>query len=158
MKLFSNLTREDAAALYKLDNGYDPEYRRKQVKQLEELLISKRGYTYYEGATLEMLKALVPYGFVLNARLTNEYPECVKQAYKVMFNAFDEAIKELIGDHYELQGWDDPLGEVIWCEDHLDEQEAIDAYNEVVADGEKYVFLRKVDKEGMPIEDILCNF
>lgn len=158
MKLFSTLTRDDCVALARIDKSVvQAAYRVEQLKLLRDLL-DKRGSSYYEEATWEFFQSLAPYEETQYHSYQGEMPECVLKSFKIMFDAFDEFITDMIGDHYELQGWDDPLGEVVWCEDLFYEQEAWDAYNECVADGDKYVFLRKVDKEGMPIEDIACNF
>ena len=158
MKLFSTLTRDDCVALARIDKSVvQAAYRVEQLKLLRDLL-DKRGSSYYEEATWEFFQSLAPYEETQYHSYQGEMPECVLRSLKIMFDAFDEFITDMIGDHYELQGWDDPLGEVVWCEDLFYEQEAWDAYNECVADGDKYVFLRKVDKEGMPIEDIACNF
>lgn len=155
--LFSTLTREDCIKLRCLDDGHSPNLRSRQMELLEQLL-NKRGYTFYQNATFLFLRDLAPYESSYRMRNQSSYPKCLLQSYKIMFDAFDEFLKDKIGDHYELQGWDDPMGEIIWCEDHFDEEEALEAYHQAVADGEKYVYLRKVDKEGFDIEDIACNF
>ena len=157
--MFGTLQRKHAVELRKLDTRFDPLYRERQIKLLDEYLASC-GMNYYEESTFGLLKDLTEYAPTLERCLPNEFPECVNKTYRIMFNAFDEFITDLIGDHYELQGWNGPEGEVEWCEDHFEKEEALKAYDEALEEGCKYVMLRKVDKEGMPIDEniVACNF
>ena len=119
MKLFSTLTRDDCVALARIDKSVvQAAYRVEQLKLLRDLL-RKRGSSYYEEATWEFFQSLAPYEETQYHSYQGEMPECVLKSFKIMFDAFDEFITDMIGDHYELQGWDDPLGEVVWCEDLL---------------------------------------
>lgn len=163
--IFPTITRDQCIKLRLLDNGHTHNTRSRQMELLEKYL-EERGYTYYQWAAFCFMKDLAVYESSANnakhgGKKDSEYPECLLQSYRIMFNAFDEFLKEKIGDHYELQGWDDPMGEIIWCEDHFDREEAIVAYNQTVAENNGgYIMLRKVDKEGMPINDDItaCNF
>lgn len=82
---------------------------------------------------------------------------CVYKAYEAMFNAFDKFLIDTIGIHYEVETWDDPLGEVTGSETVFGEQAARDRYNEIVTDG-YYARLLKVDGEGFPIYIVEANF
>ena len=153
--MFANLNRKEAIKLRCLMND-----RAEQIKLLK-VYGNTKVFSYTEWAVFHTLEDLLPYAAVMEHGLPNEYPDCVKHAYLIMFNAFDDFLTDLIGDHYELQGWELPMEDITWCEDHFDREEAIQAYNKAVAENDgTYIVLRKVDKEGMPIDDniVACNF
>lgn len=54
-------------------------------------------------------------------------------------------------DHYEVQIWDGPEGDVIYCTDYFSYESAKEAYRIFLKD-EPYIRLVEVDSDGMPIE------
>ena len=164
MKLFHTIAPVDAYFLENINPDEGLNNRRK--KQVEKLafFLEIGGCNYSEAATLKILKDLAEYEQLYDNwryhRTDINLPMpavCVYKAYDAMFNAFDKFLIDTIGIHYEVETWDDPLGEVTGSETVFGEQAARDRYNEIVADG-YYARLFTVDGEGFPIYVVEANF
>lgn len=57
-------------------------------------------------------------------------------------------------DHYEVQIWEGPEGEVDFCNDYFSWDAAYDGYRRALKDGYEYVRVVSVDSEGMPDGEI----
>lgn len=53
-------------------------------------------------------------------------------------------------DHYEVQIWSDPNGEIDYCNDYFSWEAAYDGYRQALKDGYEYVRIVSVDPDGLP--------
>lgn len=146
--MFSKLSREHAIVLL-YTNWHDKET---MIKQLF-IYLEMDGYNYAERASYQLLQDLAKYEQIVYNAHTVEAglkcegeiaPECVTKVYDIMFDYLDETIKRIVGYNFEIETWEDELGDIDGSVTAWNENEAWDEYNMLVADGYK-VRLLKID-------------
>lgn len=129
---------------------------------------------YYNGCDYKNLREYVEVGFGLHscdfksnddrwAGLTNvildyhssmgefteEDLEYIKYADEELYYSLGQFV-----DHYEVQIWKSPEGEVEFCEDYFSWDAAYDGYKETLKNGNEYVRIVSVDPDGLPDGEI----
>lgn len=115
--LFPQLTREHAIQLDNMvDTPSNNEQREHQIYALG-LFLAADGLPYESRAALQMLQDLAPFSSRYSSEQYSDYPKelrrlpkCVIQAYRIMFEAFDDCLKRIIKEHWEIEVWADRDG------------------------------------------------
>lgn len=124
-------------------------YNGKELKNLQEYVEANLGHSAFEGQLHypeEFVNLVLDYHSSMG-EFTDEDLEFIKEV--------DEALWENLGqyvEHYELQQWDDPAGEVIACNDYFSWESALKDYEEEVVKG-GYWRIIPVDPDGIPTSD-----
>lgn len=153
--LFPTITREQAIEIYRAASDYSstPE-REAQIKLLCQFLLNNKNDTRYsEDVVARTLKNFAPYTsqifkdmYVTGIRKGDAtLPTCIHEAYWAMFNAFDDFLREVIKEHWEVEIWDSPDGNNISSGTFYDKESAYEDYNAERLAG-KYVRLIYVDE------------
>lgn len=115
--LFPQLTREHAIQLDNMVNTPSNNEQREQQIYTLGLFLAADGLPYGSRAALQMLQELAPLSSRYSSEQYSDYPKelrqlpnCVVQAYRIMFEAFDDCLKHIIKEHWEVEVWADRDG------------------------------------------------